>query len=304
MPRTQILARTFRIFVLAISMVNSASLAHGSHANNGEPVKKTFLVQTIIPSLTRSLLPLPFDTVIIAKQLSGDSYIKIIGNKVLRKRMLPIMLPQIAQSSIQTWYTYTIAAGLKQCFRNEAPEFDAKYPFISKLTIASAIVAVDGVLLTPLERFKVCIIEKLPLRIYDKGGINIKWLYRGNKLTLYTRFIHINLFLFLNDFFSNLFYPNHKGPYTIGESALIGTALAGIQSTITYPLMTLRTKLQAERLKDNGAGISVTQYLKKQFHEKSILKLYDGWRSRFVRGIVMCIFDSYWINNLGRQSKE
>ena len=88
-----------------------------------------------------------------------------------------------------------------------------------------------------------------------------------------------------------LFDKNQNITFT--ESLILGPIISTIQATVTFPLITLRTKLHALRLNNNN--VSLLQCIKQL---PSYDNLYHGWRAKIARGTLMAIFDTYWINRL------
>ena len=312
-------------FIVFINLIHTPIYA--SESQEYHPIQQIIsgLNQSKVPTLTRPFLSLPFDVVTITKQITGNSYSGIFKvyrgirkNPDLQYKMLRTFVPHFAEITSLSACTYFIAAIVPRLYKVYAPKLAEQHPILPKLTIASGAALASGLIVTPGERLKVCALNDIPWQIYDengrfnlkwllfteKGRQKLKWLYVGKGLTMTSSFTHVSLFLYLNGKLSDWFYPDHKGPFTLKESVLTGTALAAIQATATYPLLTLRSRLQAERLKNKNSNITLIQYLKNMHIERSYASLYNGWTVRFVRGICICVFDSYWFNNLGHTNKK
>ena len=245
----------------------------------------------IIPTITRPIISFPFDLFVIKKQLvPNKSYLDIFSslkneNIILKKFLLIHWIELISKSSVYSVYYYS---------NKYAKNFDISnnYKFIPDLFSVSCIGLCDIFIINPFERIKVSILNNLDYKFRNNNFFqNSKWLMVGASLTFTTSFLHVGTFITLNNLNKKIFGLENK-KITISESILIGGFTSIVQSAITYPIISLRTKFQNINLTQN---INLKKYL---LNKKNYIGLYSGFTSRFLRGFLIVMFDTYWINNL------
>lgn len=262
---------------------------------------------TAIPTITRPLISAPFDMVTISRQITGNSYAGIVAGfdthyaPVLSKIFKAHALEMTLRSSVYFIYSYTTRQ-TRQYF----PDLSREYPFLPELVAVSAIALCDLGFANPFERMKVCFINNIPIPFYRNEKLvmsdlvkNREWLLKGGTLTVSSSAIHIGTFLTLNHHLKKILFKK-EGALTFYESCVLGPVMSTVQTTVTYPLLTLRARLHAERFKVGQGDLSAFQYIRTLWHSNNLSSLYHGWRARVVRGTLMAIFDTYWINSTKR----
>lgn len=247
------------------------------------------MINILIPTITRPLISFPFDYIVIKKQIEKNkSYSQIFsefGNesKLMKKFLKFHMIELTLKSSVYSIYYYT---------KKYATELSIskKYNYFPDLVATTIISSFDIFIINPFERIKICTINNKLIPKFNFN--NIKWYLTGGFLTFTTSFIHVGTFLTINNMTKKYYLDKNKQKISIYESFIIGTYTSLIQSALTYPIITLRTRFQNENL------INLISLKKFILNKNNYNKLYSGITSRFLRGFLIVIFDTYWINNL------
>lgn len=295
------------LFLVAIGM--QFLISHGQEID-APGVPSTLLSvykviqDTAVPTVTRPLMSAPFDMVTMSRQVTGDSYAGIFKRcnmqyaPILSKVFKAHAVEMTLRSSVYFIYSYTTQQ-TKQCL----PDLSKEYPLIPEFIAVSVISLCDIGFANPFERMKVCFMNNRPIPFYRNDKLvlpdlmkNREWLFRGGTLTVSSSAVHIGTFLTLNHHLKRILFKK-DGALTLFESCILGPIMSTMQATITYPLLTLRARLHAERFKVGQADLSAFQYIKTLWHSNGLPGLYHGWRAKVIRGTLLAIFDTYWINS-------
>lgn len=244
----------------------------------------------LIPTITRPLLSFPFDYVVLKKQINDKniSYFEIFSKmkneNILVKKFLKIhMIELITKSSVYSIYYYS------KKYSSQL-EISSKYKFIPDLFATSLISCLDIFIINPFERIKISTINKK--QIPKLKISNYKWFINGGSLTFISSFLHVGSFLSMNNLTKKYYFENKEKKMTLYDSIIIGSYTSIIQSIFTYPFITLRSRFQHENILVYS---SVKDFI---FNKNNYKNLYSGLTSRFLRGFMLVIFDTYWINNI------
>lgn len=169
-------------------------------------------------------------------------------------------------------------------------DISLKYKFIPDLLATSLISSLDIFIINPFERIKISTLNEK--QIPKLKISNYKWFVNGGSLTFMSSFIHIGTFLTMNNLTKKYYFKNKEKKITLHDSIIIGSYTSIIQSIFTYPFITLRSRFQHQNLLIYS---SLKDFI---FNKNNYKNLYYGLTSRFLRGFILVIFDTYWINNI------
>ncbi len=260
--------------------------------------------ENIKNGLVRPLITLPFDVVTLARQITGNSYADILTgiNKSDMPRFSKIFKVHAVQSWLKAGSVYPIYAYVTDQMNDLFPERVEKYPILPNAAAVASIALTDVFYINQLERLKVCFMNNNAIPFYRHGKINWsellrsrEWLFTGGTLTFQSTSIHLSAFLTLNHVLKKILFAENE-VFTLMKAGILGMSIAMIQTSITFPLLTLRARLHAERLKC-GKNISVLNYVETLYQTKQLSCLYHGWRMRVIRASLIAIADAYWLNN-------
>ncbi len=268
------------------------------------------LYNNITLAAKRCLVSLPFDCLIITRQVTGAPYSEISENLIRKNTSLTkIFKVHFIETFLRAEMIYNlfpfVSRGTKECF----PRFSELYPLAPSIAAATAIAIGDIVTANPFERVKVCYIRKLPIPFYSSDKFDFsefaksrKWLFTGGSVTFLSSFVHVGTFLTLNHHLKHWLF-NKENALTFYESCLIGPIISTAQATISFPLLTFRAKLHAEQLEVLSRGIisiSAPQYFYQLYQTNMLPGLFYGWRARAARGTIMAMLDTYWLNQTAK----
>lgn len=222
-----------------------------------------------IAAVTRPLLVLPFDAITLSKQLrpnaSYGDVVRMFGNSTLRR----LLVPHASSLWLRSTYVYPLASVIPPYFNNS---------FLGTVSLITAISTLDTVIgVTPFERVKVAILQN------EKINSSLNF-YRGSLLTFQSSLVHTGSFLLMQKYISPFLIDSDPN---VIDAIKMGTVFAGVQSTLAYPLITLRARSQASKMSVMELILSHT-----------LRSLYSGWRARFLRGVVIASFDSFWLSSI------
>lgn len=244
----------------------------------------------IIPTITRPIISFPFDYIVLKKQINDKniSYFEIFTkikneNKLIKNFLKIHMIELITKSSVYSIYYYSKKYSSKL-------DISMKYKFIPDLLATSLISCLDVFIINPFERIKICTLNKKEIPKINLN--NYKWFMNGGSLTFISSFLHIGTFLSMNNLTKKYYFENKEKQITLYDSMIIGSYTSIIQSIFTYPFITLRSRFQHKNILTCS---NIKDFI---FNKNNYKNLYSGLTSRFIRGFILVIFDTYWINNI------
>lgn len=265
------------------------------------------LMKSIVPGLTRPLIALPFEVIIIGKQVTEKPYKEIFSELLTQKDAAKKFFKIFKVSALELWMkgsVYTIYGYSTAKTKEVMPDLSIRYPAIPEIAAVTMIAANEVFYVNWMERMKVCYYKDIPIPFLENDKIkwsecfkNRKWFFTGGTLTFQSTFLHVGTFLTLNHHLSHLLF-NKSGKLTVRESCVMSPVMAMLQTATTYPILTLRAQCHAQRLLTGQDNFSVFSYVKELYRTKKLLGLYNGGATRFARTTLIAMFDTYWINSL------
>lgn len=262
--------------------------------------------------MTRPIISFPFDTITKDKQVTGNTYAGIIKSlhSEHRSTLMSVFKTHFIELSLRAQSTYFLYKYLILEVSSLDPQSCLRHPVASQLAITSVMSFCDILFTNPFERMKVAYIRKLnipfiqnsKLSLYDLYS-NRSWVFQGSLLTFQSSFIHLNVFLTSNTFLKQWMFGKEK-EVSFMEACMMGPLISTIQASVTFPLLTLRAQLHAERMRSVRSPLSVFMFVKQLYKNQQLMSLYNGWGSRVVRGSFMACFDSYWINYINSSKSK
>lgn len=228
-----------------------------------------------IAALTRPLMVFPFDSITLVRQIRPGVKYRDVPSHLFRNSILRRMIPfHVSGLWLRACYVYPLASTIPKWIETKFPSLNSIFPTLGLVMTISTLDAVMGV--TPFERIKVGILNDNPPK-----GMS---LLRGSMLTFHSSFVHTGSFLLMNR------YLTPSGEIDAMTAVVMGTLFSAVQSTVAYPLLTLRARVQSDIFTYTKISDVVKMY--------TVKSLYSGWRVRFLRGIAIASFDTFWLSKI------
>lgn len=260
--------------------------------------------ESLVPIMTRPLVSFPFDVMTIGRQVTGDSYNYIFKGVAAEHRsvLMSIFKTHFIELTLRAQSTYFLYKYLTLSIQTLDSDSFLRHPVTSQLLTTFVMSSCDIFFTNPFERTKVAYMRKLDIPFMQNNGFNFyeirkhrTWFFQGGALTFQSSFLHLNVFFGSNTFLKKALF-NKQEEVTFQESCIMGPIIASIQASVTYPLLTLRALLHAERMRSPRNPVTMMWFLKNLYESNKMLTLYNGAGSRIFRGSLLACFDSYWIN--------